>query len=246
MAIGPSICGLEALSSSAIAGIGELSTCRDFAGGSPFAEDSGTSYAAPRVAHAAARLLRELPRASANLCRALLVAHARTPPACAELFSGDNDALHRIIGYGLVDRSALYRSPDDCVSLWAAESIGDDQHHFYELPVPGEFWSSGRRERMDHRCPRLLSRGQNDAHRLPRGTDQFQVGAGSVARTKWLAGSSVGGRRARIRADSRGDHREKHHGAGSVQGNGAGLNLDLYRGVPLKKREALVCGRHTQ
>ncbi len=130
------------------AGIGEFSTCRDFAGGAPFAEDSGTSYAAPRVAHAAARLLREVPNASANLCRALLVAHARTPRACAELFSADNDALRRITGYGLVDRSALYRSPDDCVSLWATESITNNQHHFFELPVPGEFWSPGRRERQ--------------------------------------------------------------------------------------------------
>ena len=129
------------------AGIGELSTGRDFAAGSPFAEDSGTSYAAPRVAHAAALLLKALPEANANLCRALLVAHARTPRACAELFSGDNDALRRITGYGLVDRSALYRSPDDCVSLWATESITDNQHHFYELPVPREFWSPGRRER---------------------------------------------------------------------------------------------------
>ncbi len=129
------------------AGIGELSTCSDFAGGSPFSEDSGTSYAAPRVAHAAALLLKEFPSASVDLCRALLVAHARTPQACSELFSGDKDALRRVTGYGLVDRSALYRSPDDCVSLWAAEVIANDQHHFYELPVPDEFWSAGRRER---------------------------------------------------------------------------------------------------
>ncbi len=129
------------------AGIGERSTSRDFAAGSPFAEGCGTSFAAPRVAHVAARLLRELPGASANLCRALLVAHARTPLACAELFSDDRAALRRITGYGLIDRSALYRSPDDCVSLWATESMTNNRHHFYELPVPDEFWSSGRRER---------------------------------------------------------------------------------------------------
>ena len=38
-------------------GVGELSISRDFATGRPFAEDSGTSFAAPRVANAAARIL---------------------------------------------------------------------------------------------------------------------------------------------------------------------------------------------
>ena len=128
-------------------GTGELSTSRDFATGRPFAEDSGTSFAAPRVANAAANILVELPSATVDLCRALLVAHARTPEGCADLFSGDDDALRDVTGYGLVDRSALYRSLEDCVSLWAEESIENRRHHFYEIPVPEEFWSGGRRAR---------------------------------------------------------------------------------------------------
>ncbi len=130
-----------------IQGGDELSTSRAFATGQPFAGDSGTSFAAPRVANAAARILAELPDASVDLWRALLVAHARTPEACANLFVGDDDALRDVTGYGLVDRSALYRSLEDCVSLWAEESIENRRHHFYEIPVPEEFWAGGRRAR---------------------------------------------------------------------------------------------------
>ena len=128
-------------------GVGELSTSREFAAGRPFAEVLGTSFAAPRVANAAARILGELPEASSDLCRALLVSHARTPAACSDLFADDESALRNATGYGLVDRSALYRSLESCVTLWAEESIENRRHHFYEVPVPDEFWSQGRRSR---------------------------------------------------------------------------------------------------
>ena len=128
-------------------GVGELSTSHDFAAGRPFSEDSGTSFAAPRVAHVAASVLAELPEASVDLCRALLVAHARTPGPCIDLFAGDEDTLREVAGYGLVDRSALHRSLEDCVTLWAEESIENRRHHFYEIPVPADLWEGGRRVR---------------------------------------------------------------------------------------------------
>ena len=126
---------------------GELSTSLRFATGEPFAVDSGTSFAAPRVAHAAARILKEYPAASVDRCRALLVAHARTPVACAQLFAGDLEAVRKVTGYGQVDRSALYQSLERCVTLWAEDSIENRHHQFFEIPVPTEFWSSGRRAR---------------------------------------------------------------------------------------------------
>ena len=128
-------------------GVGEITTSREFATGRPFVEESGTSFAAPRVANAAARLFSELPNASTDLCRALLVAHARAPIACADLYGADTDALLNTIGYGLVDRSALYRSLDNCVTLWAEDRIEDQRHHFYEVPAPEGFWEGGRRTR---------------------------------------------------------------------------------------------------
>ena len=128
-------------------GVGELSTSRLFATGQAFAEVSGTSFAAPRVANAAANILNDYPNASVDRCRALLVAHARTPSACSQLFGGDADAVRMVTGYGQVDRSALYQSVETCVTLWVDESIANRSHHFFEIPIPGEFWSPGRRTR---------------------------------------------------------------------------------------------------
>ena len=127
-------------------GVGELSFSRRFAAGQLFAEDSGTSFAAPRVAHCAARILAEMPGASVDLCRALLVIHAKTPAQCANLL-GNEDDLRAVTGYGLVDRFGLFRSFEDCVTLWAEESIENRRHQFFEVPVPDEFWFGTDRER---------------------------------------------------------------------------------------------------
>src|SRR5690606_25775511 len=67
------------------AGLGVVSLNGGFASGSPFSEDIGTSYAAPVVAHKAARLLAAVPNASPNLLRALIGADARWPGACETL-----------------------------------------------------------------------------------------------------------------------------------------------------------------
>jgi len=137
------------------AGLGIISTCGDFANGRPFAEDIGTSYSAPQIAHRAARLLSVVPNVSdmpANLLRALLGAHARWPSASVELLNSANDAagkerLLKLIGYGRVDDEVLYRSVDQTVTLLAEDRIVNDKCHIYELPIPDGFWSSGRRQR---------------------------------------------------------------------------------------------------
>lgn len=133
-------------------GLGVVSLNGGFASGPAFKEDIGTSYAAPQVAHKAARLLAALPAASPNLLRALIGAHARWPEACETLLGPGNrpegrDRLLQLIGYGRVDDAALYRSLDHTVTLLAEERIGNDQHHFFELPVPDSFWANGRRAR---------------------------------------------------------------------------------------------------
>lgn len=133
-------------------GLGIVSTCGDFASGRPFSEAIGTSYAAPQVANRAARLLKELPDASTNLLRALLAANARWPNPCMELLNPNGKAegksrLLRLIGYGRIDEDALYRSLDQAVTLLAEDQIANDKCHFYELPIPPSFWSSGKRQR---------------------------------------------------------------------------------------------------
>ncbi len=133
-------------------GLGILSLSGGFAGGHPFAEDIGTSYAAPKVANRAARLLRNLPNASQNLLRALVGAHSRWPAAADHSFDAlknqeRKDRLARLYGYGLTDDTALFESLDNVVTLYAEDRIENDRCQFYELPIPDEFWSGGRRTR---------------------------------------------------------------------------------------------------
>jgi len=127
--------------------LGELSTGRNFAEGHLLVEKAGTSFAAPHVAHAAARLLAEVPAASANLLRALLIANARIPDATSELFGGDEDQLAQVVGYGMVESASLYRSTEENVVLIAEAGLADKHHHFYEVPIPESFYSSGKKSR---------------------------------------------------------------------------------------------------
>ncbi|MDU0457789.1 MAG: S8 family peptidase [Geobacteraceae bacterium] len=128
-------------------GLGELSVHKDFTQGRPWGDRSGTSFAAPHVAHLATRLLGELPGSHPNLIRALLVAHAIPPGACKTLFTDDEATLKRVCGYGQVQEDALFRSTEDQVTLYTSDSIADKRHHFYEVPIPEDFYSPGRRRR---------------------------------------------------------------------------------------------------
>ena len=128
-------------------GVGELSTSHDFAAGRPFSEDSGTSFAAPRVANAAANVLSELPDASVDLCRALLVAHARTPGPCADLFAGDAEIVREVTGYGFGGAIGTLPIVGGLRNAVGGGSIENRRHHFFEIPVPADFWEGGRRVR---------------------------------------------------------------------------------------------------
>ena len=162
-------------------GAGELSTSNKFAAGRPFAEDSGTSFAAPRVANAAAHVLKEYPDATVDLCRALLVAHAGTPSsACSELFAGDDNALRNVTGYGLVDRSALYRSLEDCVTLLAEDTIENERHHFLRTTLTRGVLVARQTWARDHHSTLLPIRGTHHANRRPRCRHQLQVGSGRL------------------------------------------------------------------
>lgn len=193
------------------AGLGLVSTCGDFANGRPFAEDIGTSYAAPQVAHRAAKLLSELPDASANLLRALLGAHACWPQPCIDLLNAAGDAagkkrLLRLVGYGRTDEHALYRSVDQAVTLLAEDQIANDKCHFYELPIPDSFWSAGNRQREiavalayspDIRTTRLDYRMSKLWYTLVWANDLDEVesafrknreeGMGELAQNRWLS-----------------------------------------------------------
>ncbi len=127
--------------------LGELSTDKDFVTGKLLSECSGTSFAAPHIAHLAARLLVEVPDASINLIRALLVGNAKVPPASRDLFQMDESRLAQVVGYGMVETSNLFRSTEEQVILTAESTLIDKHNHFYDLPMPDSFFSQGLRRR---------------------------------------------------------------------------------------------------
>lgn len=129
-------------------GLGEISTSKNFTQGILFQQDCGTSCAAPNVAHLAARVLTTIPDANPNLIRALLVAHSRHPKACIELLQDNSDlVLNRLCGYGQIQETGLLSSTENEVTLLAEASIPDKRHHFYEIPIPDDFYSKGKRHR---------------------------------------------------------------------------------------------------
>lgn len=128
-------------------GLGELSTCVNFAAGQLLAEESGTSFAAPHIAHLAARLIAEHPQTDHNLLRALLVVHAGWPAPCTALFADKTERL-RVCGYGKVEEGALDRSNEHEATLIAGDGIPDRHHHFYEIPLPESFVDGRARTRQ--------------------------------------------------------------------------------------------------
>ena len=138
-------------------GMGVLTLNHQFVGGTLLNETSGTSFAAPYITHLAGRLLNEYPQASANMLRAILVNHANLPDQCVTAFAEDwrtsykkaKGTTHRelpreVAGYGKIDEEALYRSSDNVVVLMAEESIGNNAHQFFELPLPESYLRSER------------------------------------------------------------------------------------------------------
>src|SRR6266850_148671 len=105
-----------------------------------FAVDIGTSFAAPRVAHSAARLVGAFPDASANLIRALLASSATVPPAAINRLNGvAPEAVLRVCGYGRASFDHARFSDENRVVLYSDSGLAHDNFHVYEIPIPDEF-----------------------------------------------------------------------------------------------------------
>lgn len=111
-----------------------------------FAFDTGTSFAAPRVARSAAILwnsveqyLGEAPQA--NLVRAILGSAAQLPPTeHNRIQEGRTDEeIRRVYGYGVIDEDVVFESADRRVTLLAQGTMPIDTFAVYEVPAPPEF-----------------------------------------------------------------------------------------------------------
>lgn len=108
--------------------------------------DSGTSFAAPLVAHKAALLLEAFPNASANLVRALLGLSAEYPQAAMACLGNDDDAVFDVLGYGVANVERALLSEDNRVVLYAEDKLAADKFAVYEVPVPDVFQAKGARQ----------------------------------------------------------------------------------------------------
>ncbi|EDZ47158.1 Y4bN [Rhodobacterales bacterium Y4I] len=159
---------------------------------------AGTSFAAPLLIHKAARLLRRMPDASANLLRALLVGAARSPDAFDRRLAALTSAERvRIGGNGVVDPSRATYSDDHRVVLYAQDALEMDQFAVYRLPIPPEFRTGGDRTiRVSLAYDPPVRRTRNDYlgtkmdFRLLRGIDEAQLFEHFRDRNKILEGAA--------------------------------------------------------
>lgn len=114
-------------------------------GGPAFGRDAvGTSYAAPKVSHIAAKLAAEFPDESCLLYRALIVQSARWPTWAMNRNGKKLDIL-RQIGYGVpnVDR-ALVNSPIRITLITQGNrTIKAREAHIYQVNIPDSIRSQG-------------------------------------------------------------------------------------------------------
>lgn len=111
-----------------------------------FTAGHGTSYATPMLARRAGQLLRQVPNASANLLRALLVGAAEVPEESrSRLTPIDADAPRQVCGNGIVDPLRAAYSDDHRVVLYAEDELEIDHFAVYRVPIPAAFQTGGRR-----------------------------------------------------------------------------------------------------
>ena len=135
-------------------GAGIPTTSKDFMPpeGQIFRAACGTSFAAPAVAHTAARLFDRFPGATSNLVRALMADSARIPiepPPNVGRHPWDDGVL-KVYGYGRPSFERAAYSDQNEVLLVAEEEIPVNSFQLFEIPpLPNEF--------LDHAGERYLS-----------------------------------------------------------------------------------------
>ncbi|MBE7413254.1 MAG: S8 family serine peptidase [Leptospiraceae bacterium] len=127
-------------------GLGVISLHSKFLEGNLFTEDIGTSYSAPYITHLAGRVSSYSKDFSSTLIKALLVASAETNSVKIDESIQKEDSF-KLRGYGKVDEEFLFRSSEEVVILYATDFIQNDKNHFYEIPIPEDFFLGNKRKR---------------------------------------------------------------------------------------------------
>ncbi len=122
--------------------------------------DNGTSFAAPRVSHKLALVLRELTQAglnsvSSSLLKAFLV-NSATYRGEGEEFdefknsspTSDSKAFMNVVGYGFPDHLRATSCDDYTAILYFQGEINDNEVLFFDIPVPAELAGATGKKRL--------------------------------------------------------------------------------------------------
>ena len=111
-----------------------------FDGSNAVGYDVGTSYAAPKVSHIAGAILNEIPSASSNLLRTLIVQSARLPEDKFRSPSIDNI---RMYGYGIPSKIRATQNFAQRITLTAESTIAAKQAEIYTIKIPPDLRGVG-------------------------------------------------------------------------------------------------------
>ena len=102
--------------------------------------DVGTSYAAPKVTHIAGKILNQIPDASANLLRALIVQSARLPE---EKFRNPQFKDLQFYGYGIPDVSRATENSERRITMIEEGKISAKEAQIFTVKIPDEIRRAG-------------------------------------------------------------------------------------------------------
>ena len=109
-------------------------------GGNTIGKDSvGTSFAAPKVAHIAAKLKKLYPNEGVNLLRAFIVQGARLPN---NHFENPNYQSIRHFGYGLPSLDRVTKNSEHRITFYSTGALKAEEGHLYSLAIPRELRGS--------------------------------------------------------------------------------------------------------
>lgn len=111
-----------------------------YGGGNAIGHHVGTSYAAPKVAHIAGSLLKEIPSIGSLLLRALIAQGARLPES--DFINPTLDSLRKY-GYGIANKERTVSNTEGRITLTGEGKISPKLAQIYSITIPDEMRRAG-------------------------------------------------------------------------------------------------------